>query len=110
MVHLAAIHHADGEPPKATDPASAGVGADPDAAAKLIEKKTHLLQLASYGDEFTTSVYGSRFAAQELPTTKMPECQMPREVAYRMIKDELSLDGNPKLKCVLPQLPAILKY
>ncbi|GJN74050.1 glutamate decarboxylase [Purpureocillium lilacinum] len=97
MVHLAAIHHADGEPPKATDAASAGVGADPDAAAKLIEKKTHLLQLASYGDEFTTSVYGSRFAAQELPTTKMPECQMPREVAYRMIKDELSLDGNPKL-------------
>src|SRR5690349_8352026 len=37
MVHLAAIPPADGEPPKATDAASAGVGADPDAAAKLIE-------------------------------------------------------------------------
>ncbi|KAK3397435.1 pyridoxal phosphate-dependent transferase [Sordaria brevicollis] len=27
----------------------------------------------------------------------MPEDEMPKEVAYRMIKDELSLDGNPML-------------
>ena len=94
MVHLAAIHHADGEPPKATDAA----GAASKAASKVADKSKHPLHLADYGDEFTTSVYGSRFAAEELPTTKMPECQMPREVAYRMIKDELSLDGNPKLK------------
>lgn len=44
------------------------------------------------------SVYGSRFAVQELPQTGMPETEMPKEVAYRMIKDELSLDGNPMLK------------
>jgi glutamate decarboxylase len=25
---------------------------------------------------------------------------MPKEVAYRMIKDDLSLDGNPMLKYV----------
>ena len=31
----------------------------------------------------------------------MPEKEMPKEVAYRMIKDELSLDGNPMLKYVL---------
>ena len=49
-------------------------------------------------DTFTTTVYGSRFAAQDLPKHEMPECEMPKEVAYRMIKDDLSLDGNPMLK------------
>lgn len=51
-------------------------------------------------DSFTTTVYGSRFAAEDLPTHEMPEKEMPKEVAYRMIKDELSLDGNPMLKYV----------
>lgn len=37
-------------------------------------------------DEFTQSVYGSRFAAADLPRHEMPEDEMPREVAYRMIK------------------------
>jgi glutamate decarboxylase len=60
-------------------------------------KKVHL-QLANDGDSFTTSVYGSRFAAQDLPRHEMPEGEMPKDVAYRMIKDELSLDGNPMLK------------
>jgi glutamate decarboxylase len=49
-------------------------------------------------DRFTTSVYGSKFAAEDLPKHEMPENEMPKEVAYRMIKDDLSLDGNPMLK------------
>lgn len=49
-------------------------------------------------DEFSTSVYGSRFAAQDLPHHELPEREMPRDIAYRMIRDELSLDGNPMLK------------
>ena len=49
-------------------------------------------------DAFTTSVYGSKFAAEDLPKHEMPEREMPKEVAYRMIKDDLSLDGNPMLK------------
>lgn len=48
-------------------------------------------------DTFTTTVYGSRFAAEDLPKHEMPESEMPKEVAYRMIKDDLSLDGNPML-------------
>ncbi|KAI9889317.1 MAG: hypothetical protein M1814_005560 [Vezdaea aestivalis] len=48
-------------------------------------------------DTFTSSVYGSRFAAQDLPKHEMPEKEMPKEVAYRLIKDDLSLDGNPML-------------
>jgi hypothetical protein len=52
-------------------------------------------------DDFSTSVYGSRYAATELPQHEMPEKEMPRDIAYRMIKDDLSLDGNPMLKYVL---------
>lgn len=48
-------------------------------------------------DEVTASVYGSRFAAECLPMHEMPEKEMPKEIAYRMIKDDLSLDGNPML-------------
>ncbi|KAL1868210.1 hypothetical protein Plec18167_008405 [Paecilomyces lecythidis] len=48
-------------------------------------------------DAFYSSVYGSRFAVEQLPSTEMPDKEMPRDVAYRMIKDELSLDGNPML-------------
>lgn len=49
-------------------------------------------------DEFTASVYGSRFAACDIPRHSMPDDEMPREVAYRLIKDDLTLDGVPTLK------------
>ena len=49
-------------------------------------------------DDFTASVYGSRFAAADIPKHEMPEGEMPREVAYRLIKDDLTLDGVPTLK------------
>lgn len=49
-------------------------------------------------DIATSNVYGSRFAAQDLPRHEMPEGEMPKDVAYRMIKDDLSLDGSPTLK------------
>ncbi|EED21117.1 glutamate decarboxylase [Talaromyces stipitatus ATCC 10500] len=56
------------------------------------------LDLNAHGDDdFSTSVYGTRYAAESLPALEMPEKEMPREVAYRMIKDDLSLDGNPML-------------
>lgn len=60
--------------------------------------ETLSLDLPQGEDAFYSSVYGSRFAAEQLPTNEMPEKEMPRDVAYRMIKDELSLDGNPMLK------------
>ncbi|OKL61100.1 Glutamate decarboxylase 4 [Talaromyces atroroseus] len=56
------------------------------------------LDLSAPGeDDYSTSVYGSQYAAKSLPAYEMPEKEMPREVAYRMIKDDLSLDGNPML-------------
>lgn len=47
-----------------------------------------------------SSVYGSRFAKEDLPCEEIPDGPMPSNIAYRMIKDELSLDNNPKLKYV----------
>jgi hypothetical protein len=36
---------------------------------------------SSQADAFTTSVYGSRFAAEDLPKHEMPESEMPKEVS-----------------------------
>lgn len=55
---------------------------------------------SSAGD-FETSIYGSRFAGEDLPSHEMPEGEMPAATAYRMIKDDLTLDGNPTLKYTL---------
>lgn len=43
-------------------------------------------------------IYSTKYAIEELPEHAMCEHQMPAEVASRMIRDELSLDGNPLLK------------
>lgn len=48
-------------------------------------------------DPSLVSVYGSHYAAEDLPKHEMPEKEMPKEVVYRMIKDDLTLDGNPTL-------------
>ncbi|KAF5862109.1 hypothetical protein ETB97_012093 [Aspergillus alliaceus] len=42
-------------------------------------------------------VYGTHYAAEELPEHAMSEREMPAGVALQLIKDELSLDGNPLL-------------
>ncbi len=62
-----------------------------------MDKLSMSQQNAPESDTFTTTVYASSFAQHDLPKHTMPENEMPREVAYRMIKDETSLDGNPML-------------
>jgi hypothetical protein len=37
-------------------------------------------------DPSVISVYGSKWAAHDLPKLEMPEKEMPREIVYRMIK------------------------
>lgn len=81
MVHLTTIPHED----------------DVNQGLSKELKKAHLQLAPTEEDHFTTSVYGSKFAAEDLPKLEMPENEMPKEVAYRMIKDDLSLDGNPML-------------
>ncbi len=70
---------------------------DSDIHAPLVEGLDRVKLEQPGRDEATVSVYGSRFAAEELPRHEMPEREMPKEIAYRLIKDDLSLDGNPML-------------
>ncbi|CAO3653715.1 unnamed protein product [Mucor hiemalis] len=48
-------------------------------------------------DSVGTTIYGTRWASQDIPRFEMPEEEMPSNVAYRLIKDDLALDGNPAL-------------
>ena len=76
----------------------ASVPSDKAADASLINGMKNLkVEPNRDEEEVTASVYGSRFAAECLPMHEMPEKEMPKEIAYRMIKDDLSLDGNPML-------------
>ncbi|SPO03311.1 probable glutamate decarboxylase [Cephalotrichum gorgonifer] len=81
----------------ASAPAAAAAAAPPPPGTRVRRTPTAPLNLFSGEEDYTTSVYGSRFAAVDLPRHEMPETEMPKEVAYRLIKDELSLDGNPIL-------------
>lgn len=83
MVHLSTIPD---RPPQG----SKGGALTPNTKARL--------QLSDFSDDFTLNVYGSKYANESLPKDEMPEGSVPRDVAYRMIKDDLSLDGNPRLK------------
>ncbi|KAI9353974.1 glutamate decarboxylase [Pilaira anomala] len=45
-------------------------------------------RIGETGDE--TTVYGTRWAANDIPRYELPEEEMPARVAYRLIKDELA--------------------
>ncbi|KAF2442856.1 glutamate decarboxylase [Karstenula rhodostoma CBS 690.94] len=55
------------------------------------------LAVEDEADDYTATVYGSKYAAEDLPRHEMPDREMPPQVAYRMIKDDLTLDGTPTL-------------
>ncbi|KAK3077063.1 hypothetical protein LTS18_011312, partial [Coniosporium uncinatum] len=74
----------------------AAIPTDAEAKKPLVEGVKGL-SLEGDQDTFTASVYGSHYAAQDLPKHEMPDDEMPKEVAYRMIKDDLTLDGTPTL-------------
>jgi len=79
MVHLAAVPN------------------DDTVEAPLVKGLEHIKLEEPTQDEVNAPVYGSRFANQDLPCHDMPDGDMPRDIAYRMIKDHLTLDGNPVL-------------
>jgi len=47
-------------------------------------------------EELIAPTYGSEFASKKLPKFKMPDEDMPARDAYRMVHDELMLDGNSR--------------
>jgi len=66
------------------------------AAASSSKSKINLMP-DDEADDYTATVYGSRYATEDLPRHEMPEKEMPAQIAYRMIKDDLTLDGTPTL-------------
>ena len=92
MVHLAQIKK---QPTDSQDIASRLASVQLDTP---VQQQADAAGVRDGADTYCSSVYGSRFAVQQMPSTEMPEREMPRDVAYRLIKDELSLDGNPMLK------------
>jgi glutamate decarboxylase len=46
---------------------------------------------------YSTTVYGSRWSDQAIPRFELPEDEMPPQVAYKLIKDDLALDSKPTL-------------
>jgi glutamate decarboxylase len=47
-------------------------------------------------EELVAPTYGSEFTAKQLPKFKMPEGDIPPRHAYRIVHDELMLDGNSR--------------
>lgn len=62
------------------------VPTDKNVAAPLIEGVDSIKLNLDDQDSLTASVYGSSYAAKDLPKHEMPENEMPKEVAYRLIK------------------------
>lgn len=88
MVHLAAVKN-DSEVKGQVSNVKKGAKA-PNRRGSIVPGLEHI-QLEPPGeDEFSSSVYGSRFAAEDLPGQEMPEREMPKEIAYRMIKEYVS--------------------
>jgi hypothetical protein len=58
--------------------------------ASVVPGMEHIFLDPPGKDEYSSSVYGSRFAAEDLPGHEMPETEMPKEIAYRMIKEFVS--------------------
>jgi glutamate decarboxylase len=48
-------------------------------------------------DSDLTPAYGSRTMDHSIPKYRLPDDEMPAQTAYRMIHDELMLDGNARL-------------
>jgi glutamate decarboxylase len=77
MVHLAAVKN-DAE------------------LAEKVSAKIEELELGPEDDfdtgEYSATVYGSKFAAMDIPKHDMPEDEMPRDVAYRLIRSAMHVE------------------
>lgn len=63
-------------------------------------------------------LYGHPLMCASLPTEHFPQSSVPARVAHQLIKDELALDGNPKMnvrlclsiaKCLLARMLCLTK-
>ena len=62
----------------------------------MISKKVDLEQLEE-SKRGHASTYSTRYFTESVPKYEIPKSGMPANAAYQLIKDEVSLDGNPAL-------------
>ncbi len=62
----------------------------------MLSKKRSLDGLPSH-ERLLSFTYGGRSFSQDIPRFEIPDHGIPPESAYRLIADELNLDGNPSL-------------
>ena len=62
----------------------------------MLSKKVDLEKIKK-SQAVQPSTYGTRYFSKSVPKYEMPEEGMPAYAAYRLIHDELNLDGNPAL-------------
>ncbi len=70
----------------ATMPHLAKVTNDADTTKHINDKMGEFELGPEDNGDFGTSVYGSKFTAMDIPKHEMPEGEMPRDIAYRLIK------------------------
>ena len=56
-----------------------------------------MAKLPSAGDRLIAPVYGGYAATRDIPLDELPDHEMPRRVAFDLIRDALMLDGNARL-------------
>lgn len=62
----------------------------------MLSEKVDLRKLDKE-EKVQASTYGTRFFSQSVPKYEIPDEGMPAYAAYRLIHDDLNLDGNPAL-------------
>lgn len=87
MVHLAAVKNDSEVKGQISNIKKGGQGSN--RRSSIVPGLEHITLEEPGEDEFSSSVYGSRFAAEDLPGQEMPEREMPKEIAYRMIKEHV---------------------
>lgn len=50
-----------------------------------------------FRNDASEPLYSHPLVCVDLPTERFPQYPTPARVAHQIIKDELSLDGNPKM-------------
>lgn len=56
-----------------------------------------VITAATSSDKLDHAVFASRYVRSPLPRFALPKKQMPKDVAYQIIRDVLMMDGNPRL-------------
>ncbi|KAI9296493.1 glutamate decarboxylase [Neoconidiobolus thromboides FSU 785] len=67
--------------------------------ADEVLEKAREKRVVDKGSKLQNFAYASRYQAREIPKFRMPEEGVDPKAAYRIVHDEMMLDGKPELNC-----------